>query len=262
MDLQPSLLQRTHLGDYRTTATRIDQDFVDSPLARRLPPTGYVTIFCSSQDYHCPKNYTDELSDINKYYRGVLEHTQTNLMSAYHSKTHSLETDLTTEHRLASGYKNLHDDLLIKLRLLSDQNSHLERDLKHSQQQIMHLRTHLQQAESELSGLRSSLSNNSSELNHLRSFNVALDHADNRLRSEFDVSVLEHRRRMNELLERCNTLQATKDRDDAEWGIKVRDFEKVGWGLIHRSSEISGNRSTKRTGSWLSFLISKLNSRG
>src|SRR3990167_7339023 len=67
MDLQPSLLQRTHLGDYRTTATRIDQDFVDSPLARRLPPTGYVTIFCSSQDYHCPKNYTDELSDITQY---------------------------------------------------------------------------------------------------------------------------------------------------------------------------------------------------
>ena len=157
----------------------------------------------------------------------MIEHTQADLSTRTAANMSKLKDDLSTEHRLAAGYKHLHDDVLIKLQLLSEQNAHLERELGHSQQQAAHLRTHLQQAEHTLSALRGSLSSQASELNHLRSFNVALDHADVRLRGEFDVSVTEHQRRMNELLERCNVLQAMKDRDEADGAIKVRELEKV-----------------------------------
>jgi chromosome segregation ATPase len=191
-----------------------------------------------TQDYHNPHSYPAAVSDLNKYYRGVLEEASVAQQSQHEMEVCRLEREKQTGERLAGGYKSLHDDLLIKIRLLSEQNEHLERDLRHSQQEIMHLRTHLKDAEGQLQAVRGNLSSYSSEINHLRSFNMALDSADNRLRNEFDVSVTEHQRRMNELLERCNTLQAMKDRDDAQHALQIREFEKVDYNSSTRSSEI------------------------
>jgi chromosome segregation ATPase len=167
----------------------------------------------------------------------VLEETTVGQQSRHDAEVLRLEREKKEGERLAGGYKNLHDDLLIKIRLLSEQNGHLERDLRHSQQEVLHLRTHLKDAEAQLQAIRGNLSSYSTEINHLRSFNMALDSADNRLRNEFDVSVTEHQRRMNELLERCNTLQATKDRDEAQHSLQIREFEKVVENRSFRSSE-------------------------
>ena len=105
------------------------------------------------------------MSNMNLYYRQLLAQTSDDYRSKYLGETLTLQRQLESEKSLKNGYGRLHDELLEKVRLLSDQNHTLEENLRMVTRELANYKTALADAQERMNAMKANIGNYSVELN-------------------------------------------------------------------------------------------------